>query len=142
VAAAGALRGQSVQTNEVTLLALLLATALQQNVASQLRQELSQALTEWSQQYQPAPSTSEVCQVNETTISSWTLRALSVQTLLQVVQGYWNLDRLRACLPWLRRYLCHRRKRPHQEGTIRSQLLAHLVPVAPDASLLFGCSSA
>jgi hypothetical protein len=60
-----------------------------------------------------------------------------VQTLRQVVQGYWNVERLRACLPLLRRYLCHRRKRPHQECAIRSQLLARLAPAAPDASLLF-----
>jgi hypothetical protein len=133
------LRGQTAQTNEATLLALLLATALQQNVASQLRQDLSQALAQWSQQQLTAPSSSEG---SEITLSSWTLRALSVQTLRQVVQGYWNRERLYACLPHLGRYLCHRRKRPHQESTIRSQVLARLAPAASEASSLFFCSSA
>jgi Transposase DDE domain len=142
------LRGQTTQTNEATLLALLVATALQQNVASQLRQQLSQALTEWSQQHQPAPWANEANEANkanaanEATISSWTLRALSVQTLRQVVQGYWNIERLYACLPHLGRYVCHRRKRPHQESTIRSQVLARLTAAPPETSfLLFKCLS-
>lgn len=153
-------RGQTAATNEATLLALLVATALQQNVASQMRQQLSQALSQWSQQHLATASasvsdaTSAASVPNaasvpdapsarsQLSISSWTLRSLSVQTLCQVVQGYWNVQRLSACLPWLGRYLCHRRKRPHQESTIRSQVLTRFAPAASETSLLLFCSSA
>lgn len=145
------LRGQTALTNEATLLALLLATVLQQNVACQMREQLSEAISQWSQQHLAAAGTNEThetSEVNETnevselSISSWTLRSLSVHTLRQVVQGYWNGERLRACLPWLRRYLCHRRKRPHQESTLRLQILTRFTPAASQPSLLFSCSSA
>jgi len=137
------LRGQSSQTNEATLLALLVASALQQNVASQLRQGLSQALLEWRQQHLLAASASQASETpspTQATIRSWTLNALSVQTLRQVVQGYYNAARLRACLPLLLRYLGHRRKRAHQESAICSQLLSRLAPPPHNPSLLlFKC---
>lgn len=163
------LRGQTAATNEATLLALLVATALQQNVAGQMRQQLSQALSQWSQHHLATSSasvtaatgaasataatkagsttnavnaTAAISARSQLSISSWTLRSLSAQTLRQVVQGYWNVQRLSACLPWLGRYLCHRRRRPHQEGTLRSQVLTRFAPAASEASLLLFCSSA
>jgi hypothetical protein len=81
-------------------------------------------------------------EANELTLSSWTLRSLSVQTLAQVVQGYWNVEHLYTCLPWLARYLCHRRKRPHQESTLRSQVVTRFASAASPPTLLFFCSSA
>jgi hypothetical protein len=69
--------------------------------------------------------------------------ALTVQTVRLLIQGYWTFDRLRACLPYLQRYLCScRRLRRHQESTIRYQLVVHLGQADLDASLVFSCSSA
>lgn len=136
------LRGQTALTNEATLLALLLAWALQQEEVAHARHQLSQALEQWARSHAAAAQASEAPPAVQPTVSSWTVTALTVQTFAQVVQGYWTFARLRACLPFLQRYLCSRRQRDHQESTIRRQLVAHLGPPGLDSSLLFFCSSA
>ena len=63
-------------------------------------------------------------------LSSWTLAAIGVQHLKQILWGGWSEQRLQACLPWLLRYFGQRRrKRGHQETGIRAQLLAVTSPL-------------
>ena len=141
------LRGKTAETNEATILALLVCWALQQEEVQQARQVLLEA----SQQLAALSVLGESSAVaadpppasTQAALSSWLLTALCVQTLRVVVQGYWTPARLRACLPQLRRFVCGSpRLRPHQESTIRSRLQTHLGLPAPGSSLVFSCSSA
>jgi hypothetical protein len=131
------LRGQTALTNEATMLALLVAWSLVQPEVASARQVLSQAVRQWQTAHDEALAT-----CTATTVSSWTITALWVQTLRQHVQGLWTFARLQVCWPFLLRYLAHRRRRPHQESTIRRHLLDHLGPRTASSSSLFFCSSA
>jgi hypothetical protein len=136
------LRGQTALTNEATLLALLLAWTLQQAEVQQARQVLTAATQEWACS-QSTPPPAAALATTTPVVSSWSVTALTVQTLRLLVQGYWTFARLRACLPFLPRYLCSRRRhRDQQESTIRRQLRLQFDLPALDASRLFFCSSA
>lgn len=143
------LRGTTALTNEATILALLVAWSLVQPEVTFARQVLSQAGEEWSTAHEEARARAEVSKPDQPrvrslpmTLSCWTITALCVQTLRQEVQGSWTFARLQVCWPFLLRFVSHRRRRPHQESTIRSHLLDRLdSPVASSFSL-FGCSSA
>jgi len=129
------LRGQTALTNEATVLALLLAWALQQGEMQHAREGLTQAAAQCTLSAESGPTLP--------TVSSWTVTALGVQTLRLLIQGYWTFARLRNCLPFLRRFLgSRRRQRVHQESTMRRQLLLHLGLSDLDSSLLFSFSSA
>jgi hypothetical protein len=132
------LRGKTALTNEATLLALLLAWSLLQPEVAYARQVLTQAVEQWETAHRSAASVKP----SEPSVSSWTITALCVQTLRQHVQGFWTFARLQVCLPFLLRFLSHRRRRQHQESTIRRQLLVRLGPTAASPSPLFFCSSA
>lgn len=137
------LRGKTAATNEATILALLVAWALQQSEAARARQVLTETVQQWARSLSAPAASAELPVGGQPTVSSWTVTALTVQTLRLLVQGYWTFDRLRSCLPYLQRYLCSRRRhRCHQESTIRQQLLVHLGHADRDASLVFFCSSA
>lgn len=141
------LRGKTVLTNEATILALLVAWALLQPEVTWARTVLSQAVEMWSQAHVQTQSTTQVSEPDKplatmTTVSSWTITALCVQTLRQLVVGCWTMDRLHTCWPLLLRYLTHRRKRPHQESAIRSQLFDRLGKPSASSFSLFFCSSA
>lgn len=152
------LRGKTALTNEATILAMLVAWALQQSEAQHARQVLSAASEAARSELMPAPEPPAVAGGEQAAtpagtipsavasvpvVSSWSVTAVTVQTLRLVVQGYWTLARLRQCLPYLPRYLTGRwRHRDQQERTIRQQLLAQLPTLPPDPSLLFACSSA
>jgi hypothetical protein len=139
------LRGKTVLTNEATIVALLLAWALLQSEVISARQALTQALEQWEKAHREAASVkpSEPLAASPVpTVSSWTITALAVQTLRQLVQGCWTFARLQVCWPFLLRYLAHRRGRQHQESAIRRQLLDRLRPLAATSSSLFFCSSA
>jgi Transposase DDE domain len=125
------------QAAEATILALLVAWALQEQEAEQARAVLAQAADCWYHQPPAAePAT-------EPPISRWLLTAVCVQTLRQVTPGYWTLARLRVCLPYQQRFFRGSpRKRQQQESVIRA-LLSELL--RPDPSLdeaFFSCSSA
>ena len=91
---------------EATVRALLVAWALQEQVAGELRAEL------------PCGSRD-----SHQAASSWLLVGLSVQTLREQVRGTWTLARVRACLPRLVRFLVSSpRKRRQQEAEVRSWL--------------------
>jgi hypothetical protein len=100
---------------EATVRALLLAWALQEQLASELRAQLPSGGCD---PQQPA--------------SSWLLASLSVQTLRQQVHGSWSVARLHACLPRLVRFLVSSpRKRRQQEADIRQWLEARLYSAPP-----------
>jgi hypothetical protein len=100
------LRCQERSAVEATVRALLVAWALQERVAAEVRALLP---TESRDPHQPA--------------SSWLIAGLSVQTLRQQVRGSWTVAHLRACLPRLVRFLVSsRRKRRQQEADLRQWL--------------------
>lgn len=134
------LRGKTTCTNEATVLAILVAWTLLQTEVAQARCWLTQAVQQSSRWTQTTAGATRV--LEEQTVSSWTVTALSVQTLHVLVQGYWTFARLRACLPFLARYTCSRHHRGHQESSIRRHLLDHVEQHVLDASLIFSCSSA
>ncbi len=126
------LRGQTALTNEATILTLLLAWALVQSEVRELHQQLRQDMPPWPAALataSAAPSPSPAPPLLAGSLSSWTLTALGVQTLRQ------------QCSLFLRRYLTHRRRRPHQETSIRCSLLARLGAPPVFSSSLFSCSS-
>jgi hypothetical protein len=141
------LRGQTALSNEATILALLVAWALVQSEVTWARALLSQAVHQWPTQHGAARATTRLIEPDQPLapappVSSWTITAVCVHTLRQLVVGCWSLARLQACWPLLLRYLAHRRRRQHQESTIRSQLLDRLeAPLASSFSLFF-CSRA
>jgi hypothetical protein len=133
------LRGQTACTNESTVL----AWALLQAEVEHARHVLTQAAEQWERAHCQANSPEPSPVPSPPTVSSWTVTALAVQTLRQLVQGFWTFARLQSCLPYLQRFLSSRRQqRQHQESTIRRQLLAQLAPMAASSSLFFFCSSA
>src|SRR5262245_46141382 len=100
---------------EATVRALVIAWALHESTTTWLRTLLSAT----------ASSASVV-------VSSWLVSGLGLETLRQQVQGRWSEAHLQACLPRLRRFLCsRRRRRGHQESTVRSWL-DHRACACPD----------
>jgi DDE family transposase len=100
---------------EATVRALLIAWALQEQVAAEVRALLPTGSRDPTQ---PA--------------SSWLLAGLSVQTLRTQVRGSWTLVRLRACLPQLMRFLVSSpRKRRQQEADVREWLEERLRIATP-----------
>lgn len=142
------LRGKTALTNEATILALLVAWSLLQPEVTFARTVLSQAVEGWPHAHKQAQVKTQQLEPEKplepstTTLSSWTITALCVQTLRQVVLGCWTFERLQTCWPRLLRYVAHRRRRPHQESTIRGQLIDHLGPPMASSFSLFFCSSA
>jgi hypothetical protein len=109
----GTLRGRTKASIEASLLAVLVAWALQEAEASWVRQQLAQ-----------------LAQAAARTPSSWTRTALSIEVLRQQVRGGWGQARVQACLPQLQRFLSsrHRRDRTHQETTARIWLERRPLP--------------
>lgn len=139
------LRGKTAVTNEATILALLLAWALVQSEVVCARELLTQAVQQWEQAHrlsEPVTPSKPLAAAGQPTVSRWTIPALCVQTLRQHVQGFWTFARLRVCWPALQRFVSHRRRRQHQESTIRRHLLARLGLLTVSSSSLFFCSSA
>jgi Transposase DDE domain len=100
---------------EATVQALLVAWALQEQVAAEVRAQLPSGARD---PQHPA--------------SSWLLAGLSVQTLQQQVRGSWTVARLHACLPRLIRFLVSSpRKRRQQEADVRHWLSERLRCTVP-----------
>jgi len=100
------LRAKTPQTVEPTIRALLVAWALEEKVAAEMRALLPSGAR--------SPSSP---------VSSWLLAGLSVQTLRQQVRGSWTLARLQECLPRLVRFLVSSpRRRRQQEAELRHWL--------------------
>ena len=146
------LRGKTAATNEAILLAVLLAWSLVQEEVQVAREQLTALCQTWATSAhgiplgaasQPESKPQALPAVlSLPSVSSWSLTALSVQGLRQVVQGYWSPSRFCQCLPHLARFLCSRRcKREHQESSIRRRFLASAV-FGQATSSCFRCSSA
>jgi putative transposase len=100
---------------EATVRALLVAWALQEQVAAEVRALLPSGAGDPSQ-----------------VASSWLLAGLSVQSLRMQVRGSWTLACLRACLPRLVRFLVSSpRKRRQHEADIRQWLEERLCLAPP-----------
>ncbi len=100
---------------------LLIGWALYEREAQTVRELLQEIATQPDQ---------ETMGLTKRMLSTWTLTAIGLQHLKQIVWGGWSEQRLRACLPWLLRYLCqHRGLRGHQETEIRTHLLALTSPL-------------
>ena len=107
--AGAAIRARRRAAVEATVRALLVAWALQEAVAGEVRAVLATLADAVAR---PA--------------SSWLLAQLSLATLRQQVRGHWTLARLRACLPQLARFLCSSpRRRTQQEASVRAWLERH-----------------
>ena len=107
ILAMGTLRGRTVASLTVTILALLVAWALQEQEARWVRHQLAQLTTAaWR-----LPS-------------SWTLTVMSLDLLRQQVRGHWGQARFHACLVRLERFFrtVARWDREHQETAIRDWL--------------------
>ena len=101
-----ALRCQNRAAVEATVRAILIAWALQEQVAAEVRGLLPSGASD-----PQAPA------------SSWLLAGLSVQTLRQQVRGRWSVARIHACRSQLGRFLItSRRKRRQTEADIRHWL--------------------
>jgi hypothetical protein len=99
---------------EATVRLLLIAWALQEGEAAQVRRQLPAGL----------PPARGRAAVRPPIVSSWLLTELCLDLLRQQVRGQWSQARLRACLPRLQRFLCSRprRRRVHQETDVRTWL--------------------
>lgn len=108
----GTIRGQTVASIEASVLAVLVAWALQEDQAAWVRHQLAHLSDEtW------VPST-------------WSLTVLGTDVLRQQVRGNWGLARLHAILPTIQRYLTSRlrRDREHQETAVRRWLECRPLP--------------
>jgi Transposase DDE domain len=100
---------------EATVRALLVAWALQEQVSAEVRSLLPSGEGDPQQ-----PS------------SSWLVAGLSVQTLRVHVRGLWTVERVRACLDRLVRFVVSSpRKRRQQEADIRQWLAERLSSARP-----------
>jgi hypothetical protein len=117
------LRSRQREAVEATVRLLLLAWALQEEEAAQLRRLLPQGL----------PAVATLPAAYPAVVSSWLLTTLCLETLRQQVRGSWTQARLRACVPRLQRYLCSQpRRRAHQESEVRVWLAHHLSHVGSE----------
>ncbi len=115
------LRLKQIERARLVVHLLLIGWALYEQEAQLMREVFQKIATEADQ---------ERMEPVECVLSTWTLTAIGVQHLKQIVCGGWSEQRLCACVPWLLRYLCHRpRLRGHQETEIRAQLLALTSPL-------------
>ena len=111
------LRSKQREVVEATVRVLLIAWALQEAEAAQVRAQLPYGL----------PTEGSVPATTPTVVSSWLLTMVCLETLRQQVRGQWTQARLRACLPRLGRFLCSRpQRRGHQETEVRAWLDHHL----------------
>ena len=107
------LRSKQREVVEATVRLLLIAWALQEAEAAQVRVQLPHGL----------PTEASVPNAEPSVVSNWLLTVVCLETLRQQVRGQWTQARLRACLPRLRRFLCSRpRRRGHQETDVRAWL--------------------
>jgi len=109
------LRCQNREAVEATVRAILIAWALQEQVAAEVRALLPNGARD-----------------PEAPASSWLLAGLSVQTLRQQVRGSWSVARIQDCRSQLGRFLVTSpRKRRQTEADIRQWLEDRLRNVQP-----------
>ena len=109
-----AIRARTAAAAAAAVRALLVAWALQEGVAEEVRAHLATLRDTVARP-----------------VSSWLLAGLGLATLRQQVCGTWTQARVQACLPRLARFLTGRRRRAHQETAVRAWLAQHpgIVPI-------------
>lgn len=146
--ALGQVRSKQREMVEATIRLRLIAWALQEQEASQIRAQLAQAVAE--EPAGPAEAGTAEAEVSEVgpqseivasasyagPISGWLVTSLCLDLLAQQVRSYWSAARLHACLPLLRRFCgSSPRRRVHQETMLR----AWLAPPRSQACLQVKC---
>jgi DDE family transposase len=136
------LRGQTIETNEVTILASLLAWVVHEHHAQQCRAVLDALYQPVEPPPLPASEETAVQEEQQAALSEWHLAAVGVHTLRVATQGYWTTSRLQLCVPHLQRFLRGSpRKRRHQRHSIQRWLWSQRKEVSDDSfDLLFSCS--
>lgn len=136
------MRGQTIQTNEVTILASLLAWVLHEQHAQKCRAVLDALYQPVEPGSLPASEETAVQEEQEAALSEWQLAAVGVQTLRVATQGYWTTSRLQLCMPHLQRFFrASPRKRRHQRQSIQRWLWSQRKQVSDDSfDLFFNCS--
>jgi hypothetical protein len=118
------IRAKTPKSSESSLLAWLVAWALQENEAKEAKQILHQA-------YQEMEAISSAVEHSQGELSLWLLTAICVQTVRQTVQGYCTRERRNLCLPHLQRFL---RGSPRKRRLQSHQACALLDQIAPVSS--------
>jgi hypothetical protein len=108
------IRSQQREQVEATVRLFLIAWALQESEAAQVRRQLPRGLPPGSVGAVACPPV----------VSRWLLTELGLDLLRQQGRGQWSQARFRACLPRVQRFLCRRprRRRGHQETDVRTWL--------------------
>jgi hypothetical protein len=103
----GQIRAKKRESVEARVLCLLVAWALQEAEAAQMREQLKR-----------------LGQAQMRLASTWELTVVSIDVLRQQVRGSWGAARLHSCLARLQRFLTgrHREQRAHQETSLRAWL--------------------
>jgi hypothetical protein len=110
----------------------LIVWCLQEQEQLWMREQLGQLMQLPQRDWQEASLEPDEAS-DQWAISSWLLTQQCLQDLSMLLRGQWSRQHLQCCLPLLQRYLLSRkrRKRTHQETTVRtwlSQKLARLMP--------------
>lgn len=107
------LRAETEETAKVTVFAILVSWVLQQDVAREMQTLLKDLYSELEKQQESEAA--EAGENEEPALSEWRLQTISVEIFYQQVHGGYTRQRVRECLPQLRRHLGQGpRKRSHQ----------------------------
>ena len=115
------IRSKTPQDCESSLLAWLVAWALQEQEAHEARKVLQQV-----HQCLDSP----VLDSLEGELSSWLLTKICLQTLLMTIQGHWTKSRLDLCLPYLQRFLYGNKRLRRLQSNQVCNLLDKLAPIS------------
>ena len=110
------LRAETEETALATVSAIVVSWVMQQEVACEMRNLLSELYTQLEEEKNAmSEQSSQPLDEEEGAISEWQVHTWSVDLFRQQVQGAWTRKRLLSCLPLLKRHFGERRrKRPHR----------------------------
>lgn len=107
------LRAETEETAKATVTAILVSWVLQQEVAREMHSVLNDLYNDLEKQQ--ADREVDADEKEGPALSEWMLQTISVEVFHKQVHGGYTLQRVRECLPQLRRHLGERpRKRSHQ----------------------------
>jgi hypothetical protein len=115
------LRSKTPQDCESSLLAWLVAWALQEHEAHEARKVLQQV-----HQCLDSP----VLDMPDGELSPWLLTSICLQTILITIQGHWTRSRLDLCLPYLQRFLYGSPRKRRLQSHQVCALLDKLAPIS------------
>jgi hypothetical protein len=115
------IRSKTLQGSESSLLAWLVAWALQEQEAHEARAILN---------FVHHCLNSSALDMPDGELSPWLLTAICMQTLLLTVQGYWTRTRRDLCLPYLQRFLYGSPRKRRLQSHQVCALLDKLAPIS------------